>query len=315
MTRNESLARDLKAGVVGAGFFGGLHAKKYAGLPGTSLVAVTDVDGEAAQKLADELGAQAVASIADMAKEVDLVSIAAPAVYHYPLAKQALEAGLHTYIEKPIALSVEEADKLIQLAEEKSLLLQVGHQERFVFAAFGLLGRNRTPRRIECHRAGPFTGRAMDVSVVLDLMIHDLDLVHQAAPAPVEKIEAASKRLHGEYEDEVDAHLTLSDGCEIRLFASRMADERKRFMKIDYDDGTVEIDFINRTLKNTTGAELESAFEAREEGLPAIADDPLGHAIGAFTYSVRGGEEPQVSGADARRALATALDIIAACNR
>ncbi|TNE57740.1 MAG: Gfo/Idh/MocA family oxidoreductase [Alphaproteobacteria bacterium] len=313
MTKNESLTRELKAGVVGAGFFGGLHAKKYASLKGTSLVAVMDANPEAAQKLADELGAKAVSSITEMAEEVDLVSIAAPAVYHYPLAKQALEAGLHVYVEKPIALSVVEADELIRLADANNLLLQVGHQERFVFAAFGLLGRNRTPRRIECHRAGTFTGRAMDVSVVLDLMIHDLDLVHQAAPAPVEKIEAVCKKVHGEHEDEVDARLTLSDGCEVRLFASRIADARKRFMKIDYNDGTVEIDFINRTIKNTTGAELESAFESHEEGLPAIADDPLGHAIGAFTYSVRGGEEPQVSGADARRALATALDIIAAC--
>jgi predicted dehydrogenase len=140
-----------------------------------------------------------------------------------------------------------------------------------------------------------------------------LDLVHQAAPANVQMIEAVCKKVHGEHEDEVDARLTLSDGCEIRLFASRMADERKRFMKLEYDDGIVEIDFINRTLKNTTGAEMASAFVAHEDGLPAIADDPLGHAIGAFATAVRAGAEPTVSGADARRALATALDIISSC--
>lgn len=308
------MAEDLRAGVIGTGFFGGIHAKKYAGMAGVNLVAVTDIDGKAATKLAAELGAEAVSSVKDMAGKVDLVSIAAPAVFHYQLAREALEAGIHTYIEKPIALNLDQADDLIRLAEAKGLLLQVGHQERFVFAAFGLLSRNRTPNKIECHRAGPFTGRAMDVSVVLDLMIHDLDLVHQVSPAPVAKLEVAAKCLHGEHEDEVDAVLTLTDGCEVRLFASRMAEARNRFMKLEYDDGTVEIDFINRTLKNTTGAELKSAFEIHAEGLPAIADDPLGHAIGAFVTAVRLGGEPIVTGPDARRALATALQIIEACH-
>ena len=236
--------------------------------------------------------------------------------FNVPILKlrEALEAGIHTYIEKPIALNLDQADDLIRLAEAKGLLSQVGHQERFVFAAFGLLSRNRTPNRIECHRAGPFTGRAMDVSVVLDLMIHDLDLVHQVSPAPVANLAVSAKCLHGEHEDEVDAVLTLTDGCEIRLFASRMAEARNRFMKLEYDDGTVEIDFINRTLKNTTGAELKSAFDIHKEGLPAIADDPLGHAIGAFVTAVRLGGEPIVTGPDARRALATALQIIEACH-
>lgn len=308
------MSEDLRAGVIGTGFFGGIHAKKYAGMAGVNLVAVTDIDGKAATKLAAELGAEAVSSVKDMAGKVDLVSIAAPAVFHYQLAREALEAGIHTYIEKPIALNLDQADDLIRLAEAKGLLLQVGHQERFVFAAFGLLSRNRTPNKIECHRAGPFTGRAMDVSVVLDLMIHDLDLVHQVSPAPVANLEVAAKCLHGEHEDEVDAVLTLTDGCEVRLFASRMAEARNRFMKLEYDDGTVEIDFINRTLKNTTGAELKSAFEIHAEGLPAIADDPLGHAIGAFVTAVRLGGEPIVTGPDARRALATALQIIEACH-
>jgi predicted dehydrogenase len=312
--REKKMAKELRAGVVGTGFFGGIHAKKYAAMANTKLVAVTDIDTEAAKKLAAELDAEAVASVKDMAGRVDLVSIAAPAVFHYDLAREALEAGIHTYIEKPIALDVAQADELIQLADSKGLLLQVGHQERFVFAAFGLLTRNRTPRKIECHRAGPFTGRAMDVSVVLDLMIHDLDLVHQVSPAPVEKLEVAAKCVHGEHEDEVDALLSLTDGCEVRLFASRMAEERNRFMRLEYDDGIVEIDFINRTLKNTTGAELRSAFESLAEGLPAIADDPLGHAIGAFVTAVRLGGEPIVTGQDARRALATALSIIEACH-
>ncbi len=299
--------------MVGAGFFGGLHARKYAGLPNVTLVGIADIDAEAAGKLAAELGADAVTNLSEMIDEIDLVSIASPACFHFDLARQAIEAGLHTYVEKPIALSVAEADELVQLAEDKGVVLQVGHQERFVFTEFGLFSRRRTPLRIECCRAGPFTGRAMDVSVVLDLMIHDLDLVHQVAPSPVTKVKAVSKRLHGEHEDEVDACLTLSDGCEVRLLASRMADARKRYMKIEYDDGLVEIDFINRTLKNSTGADITPVFQSADGEMPSVADDPLGYAIASFVNSARENSEPFVTGADARRALATALSVIEAC--
>ncbi len=303
----------LRAGVIGAGFFGGLHARKYASLPGIDFVAVMDPVAGAAGKIAAEYGASVVGSVEELADHVDLVSITAPACHHFELAEQALNHGLHVYIEKPIALDVEEADRLIQLADQKNLQLQVGHQERYVMSAFGLLSRNRTPVRIECKRAGPFTGRAMDVSVVLDLMIHDLDLVHQVAPAPVEQVQAISKRVHGEHEDEVDTILKLSDGCQVHLMASRIADARERFMKLEYDDGYVEIDFISRTLVNTTKADLESAFESKDENLPAVADDPLGYAIGSFVASVQTDEEPFVTGTDARRALATALTIIEVC--
>ncbi len=303
---------DLRAAVVGAGFFGGLHAKKYASLPGVTLVGIIDIDKTAAAKLADEYGAEVFTSVEDLKGKADVISITSPASFHYALARDALKAGMHVYIEKPIALEVIDADILMELAEERDLMIQVGHQERFVFAEFGLLSRRATPRKIECVRAGPFTGRAMDVSVVLDLMIHDLDLVHQVAPAPVEETEAVSKVVHGEFEDEVDARLRLTDGCEVRLLASRMADERKRTMTLDYEDGRVEIDFIARTLKNTTKADLKSAFEASEEGLPAVADDPLGYAIGAFVACVKTGEDVFVTGGDARRALETALGIIEA---
>lgn len=301
----------MRAAVVGAGFFGGLHAKKYTELPGVKLIGVVDIDRDAAARVADENGAQAFNSI-DELPGVDIISITTPASFHYAMARDALKAGAHVYIEKPIALDIIDADILMELAEERDLMMQVGHQERFVMAAFGLLSRRATPRKIECVRAGPFTGRAMDVSVVMDLMIHDLDLVHQVAPAPLEKTLAVSKVMHGEFEDEVDARLTLTDGCEVRLLASRMATERKRTMTLDYHDGRVEIDFIARTLKNTTKAPLTSAFEAPSSNLPAVADDPLGYAIGAFVNCVKTGEDVFVTGGDARRALDTALGIIEA---
>lgn len=302
----------MRAAVIGAGFFGGIHAKKYAQMGGVKLVGIVDIDRDAAARVADENGAQAFGSIEELPSNIDIVSITTPASFHYAMARDALKAGFHVYIEKPIALEVIDADILMELAEERDLMIQVGHQERFVMAAFGLLSRRATPRKIECVRAGPYTGRAMDVSVVMDLMIHDLDLVHQVAPAPVESTLAVSKVVHGEFEDEVDARLTLTDGCEVRLLASRMAETRKRTMTLDYDDGRVEIDFIARTLKNTTKAPLTSAFEVTEGGLTAVADDPLGYAIAAFVHCVKTGEDVFVTGGDARRALDTALGIIAA---
>lgn len=312
MTGRNEIEGDLRAAVVGAGFFGGLHAKKYASLRGVKLVGIVDIDPSAAARVADENNTEAFSSIEELKGKVDVISITSPASFHYALARDALKAGMHVYIEKPMALDIIDVDILIELAEERDLMIQVGHQERFVFAEFGLLSRRATPRKIECVRAGPFTGRAMDVSVVLDLMIHDLDLVHQVAPSPVESTLAVSKVLHGEFEDEVDARLTLTDGCEVRLLASRMADARKRTMILDYEDGRVEIDFIARTLKNTTKANLKSAFEAPEDGRPAVADDPLGYAIGAFVNCVKTGEDVFVTGGDARRALDTALGIIEA---
>lgn len=302
----------LRAAVAGAGVFGGFHANKYATLPGVELVGVIDINKDAAKKIADQHGCEVYGSVAELKGKVDILSVTAPASFHYALARDGLKNGMHVYIEKPIALEVIDADILMELADELGLLIQVGHQERFVAEAFGLLKRKATPRKIECVRAGPFSGRAMDVSVVLDLMIHDIDLVHQIAPAPVETTLASSRMVHGDHADEVDAFMTLSDGCEIRLLASRIADARKRTMVLDYADGRVEIDFINRTLKNTTKAELSSAFEASSDGLPAVADDPLGYAIGSFINCVKTGEDTHVTAGDARRALETALKIVEA---
>lgn len=306
--------RRLRAGVIGAGFFGRLHAKKLSEVPNVTLTAVMDVSADTAQALAEDFDAAVFTRLNYVWDEVDVVVIATPAYTHFKLAKEALSEGKHVYLEKPVALNVDEADELIRLADSKGLALQVGHQERFVFSEFGVLSRNRTPRKIECRRMGPFTDRALDVSVVLDLMVHDLDLVHQVAPAPVDHVLASSKRVHGAFEDEVEAHITLSDGCDVRLTASRISDATERTMRLDYDDGIIEIDFINRTLVNSTSADLTPSFEGPDDGLPSVVDDPLGHAVGSFINSVQDGLEPVVTGADARRALQTALRVIEACH-
>jgi len=304
--------RRLKAGVVGAGVFGGYHAQKYAVLPDVVLAAVLDVSKDAAEKTARHFGrrgTKALTDISEFAKLVDVATIATPATTHYGVARELIDAGVHVLVEKPLALTLEQADDLIELARGRGVTLQVGHQERFVIKATGLLSRGKAPKAITSRRAGPWTGRCTDVGVVIDLMIHDLDLCHQLVDAPVINAVASGTRMHGEDADEVSAELLFRGGCKAHLFASRISERRERVMRVDYDDGYVEIDFIKRTMTNTTPAEL-TPLGAGEAAQRAITSDPLGFAVSEFVRAVRGGHEPLVNGQAARRALATALEIL-----
>ena len=300
--------KTIRVGVIGCGFFGGLHAQKYAVSKDVDLVGVYDVDTDAALAVAEKNATKAFESPDAIIGVVDAVSITTPAAYHFDLAEKCLRNGIHVLVEKPIALRLDHADELISLAESKSLVLQVGHQERYVFEDFGVIGRQIAPSEIRARRAGPFTGRAMDVSAVFDLMIHDLDLIHQVSTAEIVDVRAKGKTVHGEHADEVDVTLTFSDGCEAHILASRIADQRQRDMKIVYPDGVVEIDFVNRTIFNSTPADLRTDFEGNEQSR-RIMGDPLGYGIGAFIDAVRNGTPPRVTARQARRALATAIRI------
>lgn len=303
----------LRAAVIGAGFFGKLHARKLAALPGVRLVAIADHTIGHARDAAAELGVRATADAFELAGEADIVTVATPAVAHAAGAAAMLEAGAAVYVEKPIASTLADADRIVALAEARGLTLQCGHQERFVFRAMGMLDRAIKPLSIECHRAGPWTGRALDVSVALDLMIHDIDLVHQIAPGAITGVEASARARNGSYGDEVTAALTVDGGTRISLFASRIAPERKRFMHVVYPDGEVRIDFLARTMTNTTPEPFVSLFD--DGGAAArVATDPLGFAVADFVACVREGRAPLVTGRDARKALATTLAILTAAN-
>ena len=298
--------RPLRAAVAGAGVFGTYHARKYAGLKGVELVAIVDPDLERAGNLAGELGVVAVPHLTDVLNDIDVLTVASPASYHYELTREGLEAGRHVLVEKPIALTMAHADELIALADKNDLILQVGHQERFVFDAFGLLKRAHAPSKVNATRAGTFSGRAMDTSVVMDLMIHDLDLVHQVMPGSVAAVEAEAKTVHGAHPDEVTARLTFEGGGEATLHASRIADAFNRTMALHYPDGEIEIDFVGRNVENSTGEDLGDIFG---EDQPAVMDDPLGFAVSHFIDSVRTKTQPAITGHCGRRALETALKI------
>jgi predicted dehydrogenase len=298
-----NLNDNLVAGVVGAGVFGSFHAGKYAQLPGVRLGGVYDVDSGRAHRLAKEHGAVPYTDFDELLQNVDVATIASPASTHYELAARALERDVHVLVEKPIALRLEEADRLIALSEKRGLTVQVGHQERFIIESLGLIARTRKPRSIWCRRLNPPTGRGEDVSVAFDLMIHDLDLVRSFDLGSATTINAMGAA------DDIEAEIAFGGGVVASFQASRRATSRDRRMGVVYDDGLVEIDFVNRTIANTTGLPVRD-FGAEE---PAFAD-PLGYGVAQFLAAIRGEREPAITAIDGRAALEWAIDIERAAN-
>jgi predicted dehydrogenase len=291
--------QSLRAGVIGIGAFGRHHTGKYARLPGVELVGVADPSLEARRAVSTAHSIPAFADWRQLVDQVDIVSVCSPAKTHAGIVRAFLEAGVHVLVEKPIATDLDEADSLIALADAKGCVLTVGHQERFVFARTGMLDYRDAPLEVECWRTGPWTGRGDDVSVVLDLMIHDLDLVHRLIPAGVSDVRARGTSSRGRHADDVSALITFESGSQARLHASRVSASRRRGMRAVYDDGTIEIDFMTRNVKNTTQRTLH----------PLVVDDPLGESVASFVESVRNGAATLVRPEEARRALETALQI------
>ena len=289
----------LKAAVIGVGAFGRHHCSKYQSLDDVELLAVSDPSADVRANAIAQYGVQAVADWRDLLGKVDLVSICTPAITHAVIVRAFLSAGAHVLVEKPIATTLRDADDLAALAAATGLVLTVGHQERFVFARMGLLDTAIVPREIQCWRRGPWTGRGDDVSAVLDLMIHDLDLAHALVQSPVRDVMAEGDTQYGPFADDITATVTFANGAVAHFDTSRIAPERKRGFRAIYDDGVIEIDFLTHTLSNTT----PRALGGLEIG------DPLGESVTSFVQAARDGAEPLVTAAQARDALKTALMI------
>lgn len=294
----------LKAGVIGAGVFGAHHARKYEQDDRVELIGVYDLDSERTEALAETLGIRTFANMDDMLDLLDIVTIASPAMTHASAAAAALEYGKHVYIEKPIATSVMEAKLLVDLAADKKLVIACGHQERLVFQAMGLFDAPETPTRIESVREGPWTGRSADVSATLDLMVHDLDLALKLMARAPEKVMAQGRAEKGATADAIDARLAFG-GAEAVFVASRVAAERRRFMRLVYPSGEVNVDFLARTFENTTDFPLNADFAKTPFGA-----DPLGANVTSFVDAVLlVAPRPAVTGAEALEVLRLALEI------
>lgn len=301
--------RVLKAGVIGAGVFGGYHAGKYAALPDVDFVGVYDTHAERAEALAGKHGAKGFAHLKDFFADLDVVTVAAPAVTHATLAEAALELGLHAYVEKPLALTVAGGRKLVQMADDDGLVLAAGHQERAIFAAMGLLDLPEPPVRIEAvRRSSYYPGRGTDVSCVLDMMIHDLDLALALNPTPPVELKASGRTEHGPHLDEVFAEVVFADGMVLTVDGSRLDEGRKRTMRLVYPSGEVVIDFMAKTFANSTPWALNPDYAETAQG-----KDPLGSSVSAFLAAVRGqAAMPLVTGEEAVEALDLALRVEAA---
>ncbi|WP_395678861.1 Gfo/Idh/MocA family protein [Inquilinus sp.] len=299
-----------RTAVIGAGYFGSLHAAKHAELAEAELVAVCDTDPARAGALATKLGVRAVTDLSELIGQVDAVSVAVPTNAHFDTARTCLEAGIHVLIEKPISNTLEEADALSRLAADRKLVLQVGHLERFNPVVQGLAKILDRPRYIECQRISAFKPRGTDVNVVLDMMIHDIDLVLKIVGAPLDRIDAVGAPVLSEADDIVNARLQFANGCTATVTASRVSWKRHRTMRIFQQDGYIMVDlseakltFIRKTRGRDGQPELYQEEQQFETG------DPLKLEIQSFLDSVGNGRPPAVSGPEGRAALAAALDI------
>ncbi|HEX8569699.1 MAG TPA: Gfo/Idh/MocA family oxidoreductase [Caulobacteraceae bacterium] len=299
------MRKPLRAGVAGAGVFGGHHARKYASLPDVELCGVYDRGTGRAVALAQELGAPSFHDLEAFLDGLDVVTIAAPGVTHMELAWAALDAGVHVYVEKPLASTVQGARALTAKAAEAGVVLACGHQERAVFDAMGLFTAPERPLRVEAVRRGTWSGRNADVSVVLDLMIHDLDLALSLAEGDPVQVDGGSEVSHGPFPDRASAEIAFAGGTIASIEADRDAGERHRTMRLVYPSGTLEIDFLARTFSNGAGFPLNADFAETEQGR-----DPLGASVAAFVAAVRGeAPRPLVTGEEAARALKLALQV------
>src|SRR5580698_926543 len=295
----------LRAGVIGAGVFGGYHAGKYAALPGVTLAGVYDHHAVHAEALAAKHGGRVFETEAELIAAVDIVSIATPAIHHAEPAIAALEAGRAVYIEKPVATSEPQAARIAQLARDKGVVAACGFLERAGLAAMGLFDIPERPLLLEAVRIGPPSPRNLDVSVVLDLMIHDLDLALALTPEAPMSIEADGACVTNRTLDRVDAEAQFDDGLIARFRASRVADGRERTMRIVYPSGEVRVDFLTRAFINTTPFPLAADFAETPAGR-----DGLGASIAAFVAAVRGeAAAPLATVRDGERALHLALAV------
>lgn len=303
----------LRAGVIGVGHLGQHHARLYATLPDVTLVGVVDQNRERAELIGGRYGARAFERVADLLPLVDLVTVAVPTSAHYWVARACLEAGKHTLVEKPLAAQLAEAEELVELARRSGCVLQVGHSERFNPIMQAMRPHIRRPAFIEGHRIGPYSERGTDVDVVLDLMVHDLDLVLSFQPGPVEEIRAAGVPVLSPTIDIANARIQFQSGCVANLTASRVSLAKMRRLRVFQRDSYVSIDFQSRqgiVGRRTGESGGKTGFTIKE--YKGSEEEPLKLQLESFVRSVRTGTPPAVSGEEGAAAVALAHRILSA---
>jgi len=305
--------KKIRVGVVGVGYLGQFHAEKYANMEGVELAGVVDIDAPRAKEIAKRCRVQPFFHHSHLFGKVQAVSIAVPTLLHYPITKDFFLQGIDVLLEKPISQTLEEADELIELAESKGLIFQVGHLERFNGALSALQGMVQSPLYIESHRLSPFPGRGTDVNVVLDLMIHDIDILLSLVNSKVKEIDAVGIPILTPHSDIANARIEFENGCRANVTASRVSKEKIRRTRIFLPNGTLSIDYLIQKVSLTKRVDDPIKHKIPEivtEEIPVTKVDSLEAEIHSFLQSVRDRKRVRVSGWDGKRALEVALQII-----
>jgi predicted dehydrogenase len=306
------MSQALKVAVIGVGHLGKWHADKYAALPDCKLLAVVDNNLKSAKQIAQKHGVQAYSDYHDILSQVDAISLAVPTSLHYKIAREILEAGIHCLIEKPITETIEEASKLIEIARQNQLVLQVGHIERFNSVMIGIEQVLQTPQFIESTRLAPFTLRATDVSVILDLMIHDIDIILDLVDSPIRHISASGISVLSDTIDIANARIEFDNQCVANVTASRISQKQERKLRIFQKDAYISADLQGKILALNKKGETnnEAGFKNITHEEQRFEDtDALNLEVLDFITAIKTGGRPKVNGEDGKRALETAIAI------
>ncbi len=295
----------IRVGVVGTGYLGSLHAKIYRDIETCSLAAVCDIDKTRLDQISKALNVPGYANYEELFGKVDAVSVAVPTKLHFKVASDFLRHNIHALVEKPFTPNLKEADALIEIARKNKLILQVGHIERFNSAFAATQKIIKHPKFIECHRLSPFPNRSLDVGAVLDIMIHDIDIILGLVDSKIKKIESVGVNVLTQFEDIANSRITFKNGCVANLTASRVSDEIMRKIRIFQEDTYISLDYkeAKACVYKKTGLTIT------KEDLPIEKEQPLKKELESFVDSVINHKEPLVSGPVARDALKVALEI------
>jgi predicted dehydrogenase len=299
------MMKKIRVGVVGVGHIGSNHARLYAEIPAAEFIAIYDVDPARAKAVAQKYGATATKSIEEFAELVDAASVATPTNTHYQVAHPLLQRGKHLLIEKPITENTAHASELAELAAREHLILQVGHVERFNPVLGALEARLTHPRFIEAHRLSPYPDRSTDIGVVLDLMIHDLEIILHLVRSPVQNIDAVGVAVLSRGEDIANARLRFENGCVANVTSSRISPERMRKIRVFQEDAYLSLDYE----KQSGEIYRREAGRITRDKVKIEREEPLKRELASFIECARSGREPRVSGFQAAAALELAVEI------
>ncbi|MDI9397114.1 MAG: Gfo/Idh/MocA family oxidoreductase [Candidatus Pacebacteria bacterium] len=299
------MSQRVKVGVAGVGHMGKEHARIYSELQEAELVGVHDSNPDTARKIAAKCKTRAFGSLEEMVDAVDAASIVTPTTTHLAIAEPFLKRGKHVLVEKPIAMDTEEARKLVDLAEKHGAKLAVGHVERFNPVLVALEERLGRPRFIEAHRLSPYPGRSTDIGVVMDLMIHDLEIILHLVRSPVTSVDAVGVPVLSKGEDIANARIRFANGCVANLTTSRISPEKLRKIRVFQDDAYLSLDYMKQE------GEIYKRLDGKitRDKIPVMKGEPLKNQLAEFVMNVRENTDPRVAGAHGFEALKLASQI------